>query len=282
MASRAIPAVMLVILGVAGALAEPAAPPSPSSFLPSAEAPKGLPSAGPIRTYARGKLWDYLNGGADVIEEFGVEQAAVREWTGEKRALAVLVYRMKDDVGACGVATYVRGPGTRVLNIGDGGYETDHRLGFHKGRWYAQFDVQEGGKEVLVEARRLARETADRMPGRGAEPAILEVLRAPTMVRRSEVLLRGPLALATAEPFAGVLATEDLVIAGAARYRHRDSHARLLVAEYASEDAAKAAFGALARELGVVGDPGTMIVVKRDEERVVSWPDGHMVRVVTR
>jgi hypothetical protein len=137
------------------------------------------------------------------------------------------------------------------------------------------------GDGVLPDARRLVRHVASKLPGAYREPALLSVLRTSTMEVRSEVLLRGKRALATAEPFAGVLALEGFTLAGAARYARGGRITRMLVADFDDEASAGSALEALARRLGsdVRAD---LVSVRRDEASVLAWREGPRVRLLVR
>jgi Family of unknown function (DUF6599) len=257
--------------------------PEPEAALPTAEDLSGWKADGPVRRYPRGKLHILLNGAAPVLEEYGLEIAAVREWAREGRMISVMVLRMKDRIGALGVMTQVRGASWRDLAGAPGGYETDLQSGFLRGRWFVQIDVLEGGKEVLTVVRRLARLIHGRLSGTiGGDSKLLADLRTPTLVPRSGMLLRGPLALAGAEPFAGALAVDGFEMGAVAGYRCGKRRARMLLASYDSEKSATAALLALAAALEMPGDPGVLLSARSGKRRVLAWREETRIRVIIK
>jgi hypothetical protein len=267
---------------VLAALAAAEEPPAPAGFLPTAEEMNGWEPVGEVQLYPRGRLHEYLNGGAPVLEEYGLEVAAIREWKRGEEIVAFHVYRMTDDTAACGLFTQVRTRMANDLAVGDGGFESAGCIGLWKGRWYAQLDRLRGNAGTSTGLRTLARRVAARLPGEGAEPPLLTVLRTPTMVPRSEVLLRGPLALGGAAAFGKCLAGDGFRLAATASYKRGDATTRVLIADYASEEAAGAALGALAKTLGVEDTKDALLSVESESERILAWRKGSRVRIVVR
>jgi hypothetical protein len=274
--------VALVVLVAAEGPSVAANPPDPAGFLPRDGDLAGWSAAGAVRTFPRGRLHAYLDGGADLLEEYGIETAAVREWSRGKDTIAVQCYRMTDAVGACGLLTRVRGRKSESLDIGDGASRSALRTACWKGRWFFQVDVLAGSREVVGEAVALLRVLADRVPAGPpvGEPPLLAVLRTPTMRPGTELLLRGPLALGTAG-FPRVLAGEGFALAATATYGPARRASRVLLVDYAGVEAATAAFEALRKEWKI-SSRASILSARIDSERVLAWRDGQRLRLIVR
>jgi len=145
-------------------------------------------SDGPT-TYDSDRLFEYIDGGADLFLQFAFQELAsatyakdpVRHGKGgesspghsptAKAEITVDIYRHKDAVRAFGMYSQERPAGTTRLSIGADGYAGADHLEFVVGSYYVKL-VQLGGKEPAV-LRTFAEKVAASLPGTRKAPALL-------------------------------------------------------------------------------------------------------------
>ncbi len=77
-------------------------------FLPSSVKAQGIKikKEGEARIYEGNKLFDYMDGGAELYYEYGFEQACVQRYKGKGREVTVEIYQMDTPAHAYGVYTF--------------------------------------------------------------------------------------------------------------------------------------------------------------------------------
>jgi hypothetical protein len=146
------------------------------------------------RTYQRGDLFDYIDGGAEIFIEFGFEKLFVQRYKKDASELALEVFQMDGPDAALGIYLMKCGqetpfPGIRARNSGD---KTQFTI--LKGRYFLHvnnFDSDENLVPIMVELTRL---TLGGLPDEKPSDRFA-ALPKKDLVRGSERLIRGPYAL---------------------------------------------------------------------------------------
>jgi len=169
-ASRLILFVALTITAVSPAGQARAAEPEVLGYLPR----EGVEPACAAEHFAGTRLFDYMNGGAEVYLGYGFVDLGVRDYRQGEAKATVAVYRMRDPAGAYGIwAANARGEPKDVgvpANLARG------MLSFHKGRFYVRVVAKSdpaGAQPLLLD---LGKKTAVRLPGTSETPPVMRAL----------------------------------------------------------------------------------------------------------
>ncbi|MBP8131687.1 MAG: hypothetical protein KA184_19075 [Candidatus Hydrogenedentes bacterium] len=128
-------------------------------------APEGWQAAGPIERYDAASLFEKIDGRSELFHSYevvGLAFVSLAPASGESRYIDVYLYDMGTVLGAFGVFSVERWPGSPPLRLGRGAYHTDTDVFFWKGRYYACFL---GGSENAL-LRRTALELAGQLAAR--------------------------------------------------------------------------------------------------------------------
>jgi hypothetical protein len=162
-------------------------------FLPSSAKAKGIKikKDGEARIYEGKKLFDYMDGGAELYYEYGFEQACVQRYKAAEGEVAVEIYQMDTSAHAYGVYTFdTQG---EHPPIGQDATYARGLLAFWKGRYCVRaFSENEKFKDILLA---LGQAITKKIPQEGERPAILAFLPPQWVVADSLLYFRGQIAL---------------------------------------------------------------------------------------
>jgi len=162
-------------------------------FLPSSAKAKGIKikKDGEARIYEGKKLFDYMDGGAELYYEYGFEQALVQRYKAKQGDVTAEIYQMDTPAHAYGVYTFDT-EGEHPA-IGQDATYAQGLLAFWKGRYCVRaFAENEGFKDVLLA---LGQAIAKKILQEGERPAILAFLPPQWVVADSLLYFRGQIAL---------------------------------------------------------------------------------------
>jgi hypothetical protein len=162
-------------------------------FLPSSVKAQGIKikKDGDARIYEGKKLFDYMDGGAELYFEYGFEQACVQRYKAKEGEVTVEIYQMDTPAHAYGVYTFdTQG---EHPSIGQDATYARGLLAFWKGRYCVRaLSDNEGLKDILLA---LGQAIAKKIPQEGERPAILAFLPPQWVVGDSLLYFRGQIAL---------------------------------------------------------------------------------------
>ena len=216
--------------------------------MPEAHEPVDLPgwrSAGEPRRYDRETLYDLVDGAADLYFSYGFVDVVVQEYVDDTGQVAwVEVYSTATDADAYGLYTYHSYGEPVELGI-DGERDPGYRLAFWQGRFFVQIVAREAVEDEALWA--LGQAIADRLPGGGARPALVEALPVEGLQAGSARFFREKIALDNLL----WLGTDDLLGLGpdvegvVARYEIEGQSGDLLLVAYPDAVRAEQALAAL-------------------------------------
>jgi hypothetical protein len=135
---------------------------------------QGWKQSGEILTFSPRKLYDYINGAADLYLKYDFQELKVAEYQNEKKAsVTVEVYRHKTPTHAFGIYSQERFGNANYLDIGAQGYSEKGVLNFVAGNYYVKMNIMDseaGDEEVLLT---LAKKVVENLGGKGSLPSIL-------------------------------------------------------------------------------------------------------------
>lgn len=139
-----------------------------SAYLPDELAP-GVTACGQPEHFIGKKLFDYMDGGAELYLAYGFTDIAVRDYSKAAVKLSVEIYRLATPADAFGAFSH-RSQGQRV-EIGIPAVMANGVLSFFKGRLYVRLVAKSspaGAAPVLVAA---GKNLAAKLPGKCEPPA---------------------------------------------------------------------------------------------------------------
>ncbi|MFB3881056.1 MAG: DUF6599 family protein [Armatimonadota bacterium] len=180
--------VTVVAVTLAGVL--PASAAATSEVLPPAAAAGDWRTRGSVRTYSPTKLYEYIDGNADLFLSYEFADLAVGDYEPSKGEgwISVDVYNMATPLQAFGIFGAERPPDVLLTALGAQGYESDGLIAFWKGQYYVKVSLVEG--EDTAAARKLAQAAAGRIGAPAAMPVELDRLPAKDRLPGSERYFR--------------------------------------------------------------------------------------------
>ena len=172
-----------------------------TSFLPMAgEAPGWSPKGEPL-VYRGEDLFTYIDGGADIYNEYGFRQVIVQDYeNSSQKAVTLEVFEMADAAGAFGMFTFKTSPRGTEAALGDGGRLEDYYLNFWKGPVLVTVTGFDDSPESLGGIRRVAEAVDRKFQLRGEKPPLAAAFPPDWAARGGLKYLRGPLGLRNLHP----------------------------------------------------------------------------------
>ncbi|MBN2494409.1 MAG: hypothetical protein JXR96_07470 [Deltaproteobacteria bacterium] len=280
---------LCVLCVIAAALCAPAAlagPPAVIDLLPAGTARAG--PAGEPEHFVGKKLFDYMDGGAEVFLAYGFEDLAVRQYRCKcpgGQELSVAIYTMGGPVDAYGIWS-INARGKPVVGLGGPAVLARNMLSFFKGRYYVRVICQKPSEKADEVMRGLAQATAARIEGQSELPAELGLLPAGAVDGSARYLPNAECARTLWFDGEGDVLLSRGGKAFSATYTAGDSDLQCTRAVYPSAADALAACRALAAKLGLepAGDAGACsaagktpddaFAALRAEGSVLRWAGG--------
>lgn len=229
-------------------------PPEVVSLLPTADLPAGLTTAGAPEHYIGKKLFDYMDGGAEVFLAYGFEDLGVAEYRRGELGLRVAVYKMGSPAEAYGIYAF-SASGTKAALPGPNSL-APNMLSFFKGRFYVRVLAHKTGPGAAEAMLALGKRVFGGLSGPTEVPAIL--------ARLPEGDLGGTLRYLTHPQTArtiwfdgeGDLLLSPGAVAVTASYPGGEADLQLTLAEYPDAQGALTACQALTAKLGLTSGTG--------------------------
>ena len=212
-------------------------------FLPSSSKVQGVKKEGRSQAYKGTKLFDYMNGGAELYYEYNFEQICVQRYQTAHGEVTVEIYQMDLPANAYGIYTFdTKGEHPPIGQ--DATYERG-LLGFWKGRYFVRvFAESEDLKETLLA---LGRAIAEKIPEEGVRPDIVASIPSFWVAGNSLLYFRGIVALNNSY----FLSHQDVLSLGKAvegitfQYNPEAQPLRVIMVRYPDRPLAEGAFQSL-------------------------------------
>jgi len=151
---------------------------------PAASKPEGKPSlfpeiqgwkqTGEILTFSPRKLYDYIDGAADLYLTYEFRELKVAEYQNERKgSVTVEIYRHKTPTQAFGIYSQERLSNANFLDIGAQGLIEKNILIFAQGNYYVKINSAETGAEDEEVLLTFAKKISENIKEKGSLPAIL-------------------------------------------------------------------------------------------------------------
>ncbi len=172
-----------------------------TAFLPRAgEASGWSPKDEPL-VYRGDDLFTYIDGGADIYNEYGFRQVVVQDYEDtSQRTLTLEVFEMTDTAAAFGMFTFKASARGTEAALGDGGRLEDYYLNFWKGPVLVTVTGFDDSPESIAGIRRVAQAADRKIRLHGEKPPLAAAFPADWSARGGLKYLRGPLGLRNLQP----------------------------------------------------------------------------------
>ena len=147
--------------------------------------------------YNKEKLYEYINGGADIFLEYGFNQIVTQNYLFEDKELVVDVYEMQDPESAFGIYSLYRDYNKPVLNVGDDGTRFKYQLVFWQDKYYIVLMGYETDEITQKALLAMAHHVSQRIGVKSQTPPLLNKLPGQNQVPRSQGYVKGVLGLNT-------------------------------------------------------------------------------------
>ena len=134
----------------------------------------GWRQSGGTQTFSPRKLYDYIDGAADLYLTYDFQELKVAEYLNEKKAsVTIEIYRHGTPSHAFGIYSQERLSNANFLDVGAQGYSEKNILNFVSGNYYVKINSFNTGSEDEQVLLAFAKEVADHLGGKGPLPPIL-------------------------------------------------------------------------------------------------------------
>lgn len=253
-------------------------------LLPTGTVTAGIFSDGEPEHYVGKKLFDYMNGGAELYLAYGFEDLGVAEYKQADVKLRVALYKMGSAPEAYGIYTHAA-RGRRVDLPGPNRLEPN-MLSFYKGRYYVRVLPIKAGPDAELAMIALGRHIWNHLPGKPEVPSAVASLPRGFVAGTLRYLTHPETARTTWFNGEGKPLLPDGATAVTAIYGGDADDIQLTRAEYPDEKAAVIACRKLAEllELDPKGDdtkceatgktPDDVFAALATDEKILRWASG--------
>ncbi|MHC5537995.1 DUF6599 family protein [Singulisphaera rosea] len=134
--------------------------------------PEGFSKKSLVERYTEANLYEKIDGRSELVQSYdvtGMTFVTFSKADDPSKFIDVFLYDMTTPLGAFGVYSVERSPGSKPIAIGDGGHHTGADLFFRKGQYYATILTSGTDNEVQKATSALAETLANRLKGETAE-----------------------------------------------------------------------------------------------------------------
>jgi hypothetical protein len=208
-------------------------------YLPADGAAAGWVRDGGPQEFEGEDLYTYIDGGAEIYQEYGFRRAVVQDYRNAAgREVSLEIFEMADAGAAYGIFSFKRSGEGRSLALGGGGELEDYYLNFWKGCFVVTLTGFDETEATLAGLLALGR-AVDAKIGQTAEaPALVAVLPGEGLKAGSVKYLRGLLGLTNVYPFG---TARGLTFKDAVRGQY-SSGETLIILEYGTAEARHSAW----------------------------------------
>ena len=205
-------------------------------YLPGDDAAPGWTKDGEPQEYEGEELYAYIDGGAEIYQEYGFRRVILQDYKNDKgRSVSLEIFEMGTPAAAFGMFTFKRSGNGKTGGLGAGAELEAYYLNFWKGRFLVTLTGFDEGPETIGGILAVGRAVDALIRDGGAAPAPALVAALPEKGLRpgSVKYLKGLLGLNNIYPF---YSARGLTFGEAVRGVYENG-ATLLVLDYGTVDA---------------------------------------------
>lgn len=153
-------------------------------------------------TYEGDDLFLYINGGAEIYQEFGFDKVIVQDYKNETSGtISIEIYKMDSSLSAYGIFTFKSGSAGRSLDFGQEVLLEDYYLNMRKGPYLITLTGFDESESTIQGLQNLGREIYRRITETGGIPDVVRLLPEKELISQSVKFFKGPLALYNSHRF---------------------------------------------------------------------------------
>jgi hypothetical protein len=228
----------LMAAGSASA-AQDQARPSLRGLVPADQAAAGWARDDKPQEFIGEDLYTYIDGGAEIYQEYGFVQVIVQDYKNAKgKSLSLEIFEMASPEAAYGMYTFKRSGKGKSLSLGGGGELEDYYLNFWKGRFLVTMTGFDGEAATLAGLQAVAAAVDGKITDTGKVPELVGSLPSKGLAPGSVKYLKGLLGLNNVCP---LYTASGLGFQAAVRGLY-ESGETLVILEYSSAEVRLAAW----------------------------------------
>lgn len=159
----------------------PAGPPGGQealrALLPASGAVPGWNRDGDLQEFAGEDLYTYIDGGAEIYQEYGFRRVVVQDYKDAAgRSASLEIFEMAEPAAAFGIYTFKRSGKGKSVTLGGGGDLEDYYLNFWKGRCLVTLTGFDEAPETLAGLQALAKAVDAGIADKSGPPALVAAL----------------------------------------------------------------------------------------------------------
>lgn len=165
-------------------------------YLPDDKSVPGWVRDGQPQEFEGEDLYTYIDGGADIYEEYGFRRVVVQDYgSAAGKEVSLEIFEMETPEAAFGMFTFKRSGQGQALKLGGGGELESYYLNFWKNRFLVTLTGFDDTAETSAGLRALAGAVDARLTGESKAPEGIGMLPEEGLRPGSVKYLRGPLGL---------------------------------------------------------------------------------------
>lgn len=216
------------------------------AYLPGEASVSGWARDGEPQEYEGENLYAYIDGGADIYQEYGFTRVVVQDYkSAAGKSASLEIFEMSAPASAFGMFSFKRSGSGKAARLGSGAELESYYLNFWKGRFLVTLTGFDDSRETVDGLLAIGAAVDAKLPGGGGEPPLVGALPADGLRPGSVKYLMGLVGLNNIYPFH---AARGLAFKAAVRGLY-DSGETLIVLDYGTAEARRAAWLELRSEL---------------------------------
>jgi hypothetical protein len=204
------------------------------TYLPADNISSGWMKDGALQEYEGEDLYAYIDGGAEIYQEYGFRRVILQDYKNAKgKSVSLEIFEMETPAAAFGMFSFKRSGSGKVITLGAGAELEAYYLNFWKGRFLVTLTGFDEAPETVDGLTAIAEIVDSKIRDAGDVPGLVGALPAKGLRPGSVKYLKGLLGLNNIYPF---YTARGLGFGEAARGVYENG-ATLLILDYGSADA---------------------------------------------
>ncbi len=204
------------------------------TYLPAGNAVEGWAKDGEPQEYEGEDLYTYIDGGAEIYQEYGFRRVIIQDYKNAKgKSVSLEIFEMGSPAAAFGMFSFKRSGSGKTVDLGAGAELEAYYLNFWKGRFLVTLTGFDEASETVDGLTAVARIVDSKIREAGEAPGLVGDLPARGLRTGSVKYLKGLLGLNNIYPFHSA---RGLDFAEAVRGVYENG-ATLLILDYGAADA---------------------------------------------
>jgi hypothetical protein len=203
------------------------------TYLPADNAAPGWTKDGELQEYEGEELYTYIDGGAEIYQEYGFRRVIIQDYKNAKdKSVSLEIFEMETPAAAFGMFSFKRSGSGKTVDLGAGAEIEAYYLNFWKGRFLITLTGFDEAPETIDGLTAVAGIVDSKLREAGEAPDLVGDLPAKGLRTGSVKYLKGLLGLNNIYPF---YTARGLGFAEAARGVYENG-ATLLILDYGTAD----------------------------------------------